>query len=73
MDELEPGVSPDQTAENGQIVVALLEDGSATLKTYRRLKSGKVMLVPANSSMSPITIDEVAIQGRLIGIVREYH
>ena len=62
-----------ENAEDGQIVVALLEDGSATLKTYRRLKNGKVMLIPANSTMKPMTLDEVAIQGKLIGVIREYH
>ena len=60
-------------AENGQIVAALLSDGSATLKTYRRLKNGKVMLIPANSTMSPMTLDEVTIQGKLVGLLRRYH
>ncbi|MCB0352955.1 MAG: transcriptional repressor LexA [Bdellovibrionales bacterium] len=60
-------------AENGQIVVALLEDGTATLKTYRRLKSGKVMLIPANPRLEPMTLDEVAVQGRVIGVIRELH
>lgn len=60
-------------AEDGQIVVALLDDGSATLKTYRRLKNGKVMLIPANSQLSPMTLDNVTIQGKLIGVIREYH
>lgn len=58
-------------ADDGQIIVALLEDGSATLKTYRRLKNGKVMLIPANKALSPITLDGVTIQGRVIGILRE--
>jgi len=58
-------------AEDGQIVVALLDDGTATLKRYRRLKSGKVMLIPANPTMQPITVDRVTIQGRLIGVIRE--
>lgn len=58
-------------ADDGQIVVALLEDGSATLKTYRRLKNGKVMLIPANKALSPITLDGVTIQGKVIGILRE--
>jgi repressor LexA len=58
-------------AEDGQIVVALLEDGSATLKTYRRLKNGKVMLIPANPTLSPFTLDSVTIQGRAIGILRD--
>lgn len=57
-------------AEDGQVVVALLEDGSATLKTYRRLKNGQVMLIPANSAMKPLTVDHVNIQGKVIGIMR---
>ncbi len=61
------------TAENGQIVVALLDDGTATLKKYRRLKSGQVMLIPANPALQPITLDSVTVQGRVIGIMRELH
>jgi repressor LexA len=61
------------SADDGDIIVALLEDGSATLKTYRRLKNGKVMLIPANPTLSPITLDKVAIQGKVIGIIREMH
>lgn len=60
-------------ANDGQIVVALLEDGSATLKTYRRLKNGRVMLIPANPRMQPITLEQVSVQGRLIGVLRELH
>ena len=66
-------VKKQTSAENGQIVVALLEDGSATLKTYRRLKSGKIMLIPANPTLSPITLDHVSIQGRVIGVIRQLH
>lgn len=66
-------IKKQDVAENGQIVVALLPDGSATLKTYRRLKTGKVMLVPANSALSPMTLDEVSVQGRLVGVIRELH
>ncbi len=61
------------SADDGDIVVALLEDGSATLKTYRRLKNGKVMLIPANPTIPPITLDKVTIQGKLIGVIRELH
>ena len=61
------------SADNGQIVVALLDNGSATLKTFRRLKNGKVMLIPANPTMTPITVDSVTIQGRVIGVIRELH
>lgn len=66
-------IKKQDSAENGQIVVALLPDGSATLKTFRRLKTGKIMLVPANSALSPMTLDEVSIQGRLVGVIRELH
>jgi len=64
-------IKKQDSAEDGQIVVALLDDGTATLKRYRRLKSGKVMLIPANPTMQPITVDKVTIQGRLIGVIRE--
>lgn len=66
-------IKKQDTAEDGQIVVALLEDGSATLKRYRRLKNGKVMLIPANPTLQPITVDRVTVQGRLIGVIRELH
>lgn len=61
------------TANDGETVVALLDDGTATLKRYRRLKSGKVMLIPANSTLKPITLDGVDIQGKVIGVIRELH
>lgn len=60
-------------ADDGQIIVALLPDGSATLKTFRRLKNGRVMLIPANSAMKPMMLDEVSVQGRLVGVLRRYH
>ena len=66
-------IKKQESAEDGQIVVALLDDGSATLKRYRRLKNGSVMLIPANPTMQPITVDKVTIQGRLIGVIRELH
>lgn len=64
-------VAKQNTADNGEIVVALLDDGTATLKTFRRLKGGKVMLIPHNKSMQPITVDSVSIQGRVVGLLRE--
>ena len=59
------------TADDGQIVVALLEDNSATVKTFRRLKGGKVMLVPHNPQHKPITLDKVDVQGVVVGLMRE--
>lgn len=66
-------VRKQDTAVDGEIVVALLEDNSATLKTFRRLKNGKVMLIPANRTMTPITLDRVTVQGKVIGVIRELH
>lgn len=58
-------------AHDGEIVVALLEDGTSTLKTLRRMKGGKVMLLPHNPRHQPITADNVTIQGRVVGLIRE--
>ena len=64
-------VSRRDTADDGEIVVALMEDGSATVKTFRRLKGGKVMLLPHNPAHKPITADNVQIQGSVVGLIRE--
>ncbi len=64
-------IKKQDTADDGQIVVALLEDGSATLKTFRRLKGGKILLMPHNPLHKPLTVDKVTIQGRMIGLMRE--
>lgn len=64
-------VERQEVADNGEIVVALLDDGSATVKTFRRLKGGKVMLLPHNPKHQPITADNVQIQGRVVGLLRE--
>lgn len=64
-------VSKQETAHNGEIVVAITEDGGATVKTFRRLKGGKIMLVPHNPNHTPITVDKVDIKGRVVGIIRE--
>lgn len=63
------------TAENGQIVVALIDDGFATLKSFYREKNGKIRLQPANEKMDPIIVDadSVKIQGVVTGIVRRYN
>jgi len=60
-------------AKDGEIVVALLDDGSATLKYFRRLRNGGAMLVPANSTMQPIPVDSVTIQGVVVGVLRYLH
>ena len=63
-----------QTAENGDIVVALIEGTDATLKRFFREANGKVRLQPANAQMDPIVVParEVKIQGRVVGVLRKY-
>ena len=62
------------TARNGEIVVALVRDGEATLKRLEK-KSDEIILHPANSHMQSQHYhpSEVRIQGILVGQMRSYH
>jgi len=61
------------TAENGDIVVALVEDHEATLKRFRR-KGGMIALEAANSAYQTKVYPDhqVKVQGRLVGLIRSY-
>lgn len=61
------------TARDGEIVVALIDNEEATLKTYRR-EGRTIRLEPGNSRYDPQRYDEsrVKIQGRLSGLIRRY-
>ena len=61
-----------ETAENGEIVVALVED-SATVKRFFR-RDGKIVLHPENESLSDMIFEngEVSILGKVIGLMRNY-
>lgn len=59
-------------AFDGDIVVALLDNGLATLKRFFR-EAGRVRLEPANSSMSPIYATDVKIQGKCTGVIRRFN
>src|SRR5512132_207161 len=61
------------SARDGEIVVALIDDEEATLKTYRR-EGQTIRLDPANSRYEPQRYEEgrVQIQGRLAGLIRRY-
>ncbi len=56
---------------DGDIVVALLENGLATLKRYFK-EATRVRLEPANSQMSPIFAKNVRIQGKVVGLIRRF-
>ncbi len=60
-----------QDVKDGDIVVALLDNGLATLKRFYR-ELTRVRLEPANSSMSPIYATNVQIQGRVVGLIRKF-
>lgn len=59
-------------AFDGDIVVALLDNGLATLKRFFR-ESGRIRLEPANSSMTPIYATDVKIQGKCVGVIRRFN
>jgi len=62
-------VQEQSTARDGDIVVALLEDSTATLKRFYKERD-RIRLQPANGEMQPIYAREVQIQGKVIGVIR---
>lgn len=59
------------TASDGETVVALLEEGEATLKRFYREKD-HIRLQPANEAYEPIRVKDVTIQGVVVGVLRQY-
>ena len=62
-------VQSQNTARDGDIIVALLEDSRATLKRFFREKD-RIRLQPANGEMQPIYTRDIQIQGKVIGVIR---
>ncbi len=62
-------IRPQQTARNGDIVVARVEENSDTLKRFFK-EQGRIRLQPANESYEPMYYNDVQIQGKLIGVIR---
>jgi len=60
------------TARNGETVVALLDNGEATLKRYYK-EAGHFRLQPANDKYEPIIVRDCKIQGVVVGVVRNYN
>jgi repressor LexA len=77
-DHIAPGdlvvVRPQPSAHDGEIVVALIEGQEATLKRMYR-EADRVRLQPANCEMEPIYVrpDQLLIQGKVIGVIRQFH
>lgn len=65
-------VEETNTARNGDIVVAMINNGVVTLKRFFKEANG-VRLQPANSTMRPIFAKEVTIQGKVVSVIRKYN
>lgn len=63
-----------QTADNGEMVIALVHGAEATVKRYYREPGGWVRLQPSNATMQPLRFPEsdVLIQGVVVGVIRRY-
>ncbi len=61
-------------ADNGETVVALVDNSDATLKRFYKEKNGKIRLQPSNPTMTPMIYEahRVKIQGRVIGVLRRF-
>lgn len=64
-------IEEQSTAVDGDIVVALLENGLATLKRFFR-EPNRIRLEPANAAMEPIYATDVKIQGKCVGVIRRF-
>ena len=64
-------VRQQSNAENGDMVVALVED-SATVKTFYK-EDGHIRLQPENDTMDPIIVDDCQVIGRVFGMMRIFH
>lgn len=61
-------VKKQETAENGEIVVALVDDSATVKRFYKR--GGKFILHPENDEMEDFVFDEVSILGKVVGLLR---
>ena len=63
-----------KSADNGEMVIALLRGSDVTLKKFYRDPGGRIRLQPANATMQPIFVeaDQVQVQGVVVGVMRKY-
>lgn len=64
-------VRKQETARDGQTVVALVDGSETTLKRFYRESGGRCRLEPRNPTMKPIFSDNVAVLGVVVGVVRQ--
>lgn len=61
-----------EDANNGDVVVAVLKNGFATLKRFYKEKD-RIRLQPANATMNPIFVAEVEIKGKVVAVIRQFN
>lgn len=65
-------IKEQKEANNGDIVVAVLRNGFATLKRFYR-EASRIRLQPANSAMSPMYVTDVEIRGKVVAVIRQFN
>jgi repressor LexA len=67
-------VNERKTADNGEMVIALLNGSAATVKRVYRERDGRIRLQPANETLAPMYVHEndILIQGVVVGVIRRY-
>jgi repressor LexA len=67
-------VNERRNADNGEMVIAMTNGTSATVKKFYREKDGRIRLQPANETMDPIYVNEndITIEGVVVGVLRRY-
>jgi len=67
-------VNERRNADNGEMVIAMTNGTSATVKKFYREKDGRIRLQPANETMDPIYVSEndITIEGVVVGVLRRY-
>lgn len=67
-------VNEKRAADNGEMVIALIDGTSATVKKFYRERDGRIRLQPANETMAPIYVHEndISIQGIVVGVLRRF-
>lgn len=64
-------IKQQQTARNGEIIVALIEDGATVKRFYN--EGDRIRLQPENSSMEPIIVTDCAIVGKVVAVLRKVY
>ena len=67
-------VNERRSADNGEMVIALLNNRGATCKKFYRERDGRIRLQPANDTLTPMYVHEndINIQGVVVGVIRRY-